>query len=135
MTRQAEEPNARTSHTPGLDWYRETEERHLNAREQRLRIEQLEKQAHSRTVKRRTRRKKQKSAAKSERDAQILKIIKKGKKGLIYCKQLDANSVNVPHSWTTNGSPKTYAEAYQIPNLRHNIESEKSNIKIKNLKN
>jgi hypothetical protein len=106
----------------GLSWYRE-------------RIERDQRLENDKPTERRPRRKRQMSLDELAREKGIRKVIKNRAKGLVYCKQLDTNGIKILPAWILKGCPKTYHAAYFIKSWRRRIEVEKSNLKLKKLKN
>jgi hypothetical protein len=70
------------------------------------------------------------TAAEHEREVKIRRVIREGKKGIFYSRELDHKDVEIPRIWVSKGCPETYEEAYlhQDPRWRKYITNEKWSI-------
>jgi hypothetical protein len=68
-----------------------------------------------------------------DREQKIWGVIRRGPRGMAYCRELDAARVSPPRKGIWKGGPRTYAASYQSRDRRlvHWIQNEKSKIRRK----
>ncbi len=67
----------------------------------------------------------------SERQLRLLEVIRRGSKGLAYCREVDRAGVRIRPSWQDKGCSATYSAAYREKKWRHLISDEKTKINKK----
>ena len=61
------------------------------------------------------------------REIRILEVIRRGAKGMAYCRELDNAGLRPRKHWTNKGCRSTYAQAYRDPYWRQMIQDENRN--------